>query len=51
MNVYVLDTPVQLPKPNMEIVIGSREKLKHQADALVYCLKNKCSVKSSMLAR
>ncbi|OSN22498.1 hypothetical protein BV340_00536 [Pseudomonas syringae pv. actinidiae] len=37
MNVYVLDTPVQLPKPNMEIVIGSREKLKHQADALVYC--------------
>ncbi|SOS36089.1 toxin [Pseudomonas syringae group genomosp. 3] len=34
MNVYVLDTPVQLPKPDMEIVIGSREKLKHQADAL-----------------
>ncbi|GAO91480.1 binary cytotoxin component, partial [Pseudomonas syringae pv. actinidiae] len=39
MNVYVLNTPVQLPKPNMEIVIGSREKLKHQADALVYRLK------------
>ncbi len=34
MNVHVLDTPVQLPKPDMEIVIGSREKLKRQANAL-----------------
>ncbi|KPW51035.1 Binary cytotoxin component [Pseudomonas syringae pv. antirrhini] len=34
MNVHVLDTPFQLPQPDMEIIIGSREKLKHQADAL-----------------
>ncbi|WP_122301596.1 toxin, partial [Pseudomonas syringae] len=34
MNVHSLNTPVKLPKPGMEIVIGSREKLKHQADAL-----------------
>ncbi|RMO81216.1 hypothetical protein ALQ33_200155 [Pseudomonas syringae pv. philadelphi] len=34
MNVHVLDTPFQLPKPDMEIIVGSREKLKHQADAL-----------------
>ncbi|RMM70176.1 hypothetical protein ALQ72_100706, partial [Pseudomonas syringae pv. maculicola] len=32
MNVHALNTPVKLPKPDMEIVIGSREKLKHQAD-------------------
>ncbi|KPX32063.1 Binary cytotoxin component [Pseudomonas tremae] len=34
MNVHVLDTPFQLPAPNMEVLVAGREKLKQQADAL-----------------
>jgi len=34
MNVHVLATPAQLPKPDMAIIIASREKLKREADRL-----------------
>ncbi|MCF5467888.1 alpha-xenorhabdolysin family binary toxin subunit B [Pseudomonas syringae] len=34
MNVHVLDTPFQLPKPDIAIIATSREKLKQTADTL-----------------
>lgn len=34
MTVHVLDTPFQLPKPDVDVIIASREKLKQTSDAL-----------------
>ncbi|KPY82994.1 alpha-xenorhabdolysin family binary toxin subunit B [Pseudomonas syringae pv. tagetis] len=34
MNVHVLGTPFQLPTPDMEVIVSSREELRRKADAL-----------------